>query len=257
MYISSAELAGELLRQRWSDSRLQASVAAFLENDIPDLVRARPHAGLWRPIITPDGELDTFIPKAERTGLAPLCLEYTDDLFSSRNFTKCSLAKPAVQTGINRHGQTIAVRRKIIDMKAAENQPLSNLATLWGESLVVFHHRLLERVVPQMRAGTLDLSSWLGRRGADTRQRYEAVLSLATTHLVLVEDFDLLEQETAFLQDVVLPAYAAVERRFGVAPLIIRLSEPGRHQRDPYWWAHGLRAGAALEDFIQEGKEGK
>ena len=77
-------------------------------------------------------------------------------------------------------------------------------------------------------------------------------MALAICHVVWFDDFDLLDSETAFTNEIVLPAFEEAQARFGVKPLIVRISDPGEHQRDPFWWCYSKAAKEFVDEHIKQ-----
>ena len=77
-------------------------------------------------------------------------------------------------------------------------------------------------------------------------------MSLAICHTICFDDYDLLESETAFISDIVLPAFEEAQERFGVKPLIVRISKKGEHQRDPFWWCYSKAAKAFVDEHVKQ-----
>jgi len=235
-----------LIQNRWADASLRQAVEDTLPGDVAAILRERPHGVLWRQVGTPDGEFEQFLSQCASADLRPLCLTYVEDRFHSGNYIKYALTRLAFKTAVDRHGRTVVTRHRIIEFNGAEGKRLDDLRTLWGERLPEFHHAALWEVFPVMRGAVTDLSQWLRRKGTTAAEHYEAILSLALCHIVLFEDFDELESEARFFNDVVLPAQERVRRAFGIAPVIARISPPGSDARDPYWGAYGAQAQGAL-----------
>ena len=89
-----------------------------------------------------------------------------------------------------------------------------------------------------MKNKTEDISEWLKRKGGSPEKYYFSVLSLAICHAVYFDDFDLLDSEADFVNEIVTPAFIEIEKYFGVKPIIVKISDIGQHEKDPYWWCY-------------------
>lgn len=245
------EEAGELIRKRWADINLRKKVEEQLGSDIPEILKKGPHGMIWRQIGTPDREFERFLELNKTANLKPLCFEYIQDKFSARNFTKYGLTNLPIKTGVDKNLKTIITRKKIIDFKDAEKKRMFELTTLWGENLVVFHNNFLKKIFPVMEDSIFDISEWVKNKGGMPKNYYSAILSLAICHLVFFDDFDLLDTETNFINEIVLPAIKDVENIFGIKPIIVKISKPGEHQQDPFWWCYSEKANDILENHIK------
>jgi hypothetical protein len=235
---TDAILAGDTIRSRWQDTALRANVEAAFLTGIPGGLPQEPAAAIWRQVGTPDDEFRRFLQVAQRAALKPVCLEFLEDKFSARNFTKYSLANLAFKQGVDKNKHIFVEREKIIDFAQADGKRMKDVTTLWGASLSDFHREFLCSVFPQMSGAVIDISDWLKAGGSGPKEFYVGILSLAVSHIVLFEDFDLLESEMGFVHEVVMPAYEEVEKRFGLKPMIVRISEQGEHAADEYWWCY-------------------
>jgi hypothetical protein len=224
------DVACEELHRRRADRALEQRIYEFLEGDVPDIFREYPVAVSTAHVATPNFALIEFRNHASKADLKAVVFEYLDDLFVSTNFDKVSLAKIRFRLGTDRWHS-----RKIIDLGgSAEKQPLRELQTFWGEPLVEFHHRLLEQVLPDVSAH--DGSSWYARRGHQPSSRYPAVMALFIRHGILFENFLTTGREREFTESVVLPAFQAVQERFGLRPLIVPIAV--QNESDRMWCSY-------------------
>jgi len=244
---TAIEDVSSIIKTRWADANLRKAVSDSLTGDIPEVFAKEPSGMMWRPIATPDGEFCRFYERAKLAGVRPVSCEYTEDAFCSRNFSKCGLAKLTMASGVDKNGHNIIVKRKVVDMRASEGQKLSEVRTLWGERLVDFHHVLHEAMHPEMKDHVADISQWVRKFGPTPRQYYVALFSLAVSNMVMFEDYDVIESESTFIKDVILPAFNEVKDKFGVKPLIVRISSQAEYMQDPYWWCYP----EAVEEFME------
>lgn len=220
--------------KRWNDERLRREVAGFV-GDIPEPLRNEPRAILDRNVMSPDIEFLQFFESAQKIGLQPLGLEYVNDKFCSVNKDKFGLASMTFYCGKNRKNENIIARRNIIDFHEFDGKRFNEIKTLWGESFVDCHHRLLYGIAPKI--DIFDLSMWYEKHGGHARAYYEYFLSLFVRNGVLFENFLMDEKEHDFTIEVVLSAFESAQKRFGVKPLIVPIAPP-EEATDTYWWCY-------------------
>ena len=234
LYTPLAEAAAELQRRR-ERTTLQYQVAEAIADDIPCLLQDQPCAVLFRHIGTPDREMARFAEAAATVGLIPLCLEFSEDKFISRNRDKAKLGKLCFGRPGKREGEWHFEYVKAFDFAAAERQPLSALKTSGGQSLVNFHHHLLHETLPQIE--TCDVSAWVLRHGQKAQEYYRDFFTLFLAHGILCESFLEDEDEGLFTRDVIRPAFEAVAERFHHRPLVVELVTP-EEWRQKHWWSY-------------------
>jgi hypothetical protein len=237
------EEAGDLIRKRWADTALRAAVVARLGGDIPEILNDGPSGLIFRQICTPDGEFLRFEKLCEEAQVKMACLEYVNDKFHSGNITKYALGDLAFFNHMGKNGQTSVRKERIINFNDSGGKMLSEIKTSWGESLVDFHHHFLRTLVPATKDRIFDISEWVHRHGHTPQGYYPALLSFAISHVIYFDDFDLLQSETGFIDEVVLPAFKAVEHMYG-----LKISGVGEHDRDPYWWCYSTEARVVYEE---------
>jgi hypothetical protein len=140
----------------------------------------------------------------------------------------------------------MVTREKIINFEGAEGKRLSELTTLWGEPLVDFEHYFLTYFHPGMEGRTVDISDWLAKIGRKPGLYYERVMAFSIAHFVYLEDFDLSGEES-FTRDIVIPAFKNLKQKYGVQPLIVKISTPQDYIADPFWWCYSKRAKAVVD----------
>jgi len=251
---TSIKEAGELIKKRFNDEKLRKTVEVELQGDIPEILKGGPYGMIWRQIGTPDGEFTRFLELCKRASLKPLCFEYVQDKFAARNYTKICLTKLPFKKGCNKKFESIVEKEKIIDFKDAEKKKMCELKTLWGESLVDFHHNFLKKMFPEMCGKIIDISEWVQRNGKTPKNYYPYILSLAVCHVVLFEDLYILKEEQSFINEIILPAFEEVKNKFGVKPIIVRLSKEGEQEKDPYWSSYDQEAKVIMDNYIKEHK---
>lgn len=228
MYFSPEEAKQELMRRR-SDPLLIKAVRE-VTGDLPHgLSESEPFAALIRHVATARMEDVEFVAEMTRIGLSPIWVEYTQDLFTSRNPDKNALWKMFIFKGQSKKGNDRTARFRVIhDPCSWEHKQICDLVTPWGESLVEFHHRLRYEVFPPHIAERfIDASCWLKRHGGKASLYYRAYLSLFMTHGILCEDFEEFPDQPAnypeFRENVFLPNWEWVVEKFGMSPIIVRL----------------------------------
>jgi len=245
------EKAGELIRQRWVDEKLHKAVEKKLEGDIPEVLKDGPSGFIWRQIGTPDGEFERFLELCKKAELKPICLEYNQDKFAARNFTKYGLTRLCFKKGFNKKLETIVEKERIIDFKDAEKKKMCELKTLWGENLVDFHHFLMKKMFPEMDGRVEDISGWVKRNGGMPKNYYFKILSFAICHAVLFDDFDSLKSEENFTNEIVLPAFREVEKYFSVKPIIVKISKKGEQEKNPCWCYYSHETKEIINNHIK------
>jgi hypothetical protein len=251
-FYTSAEEAGQIIQERWQNKELRKSVEEKFGDDIPDAVLDGPNGVMWRQICTPDREFARFLDLAKEANVKPLCFESVEDQFMAENFTKLALTNLPFMTGLTKNGKTIAEKEKIIDFVHAGGDKLCDLKTLWGEPLVDFHHWFLRTVFPITENRIVDIYKWTKQHGPEPREYYPAFMAFALAHYVLFDDYDLLAAEDEFTMEVVLPAFKEIEAEFGLRPLVVKLSKPGEHAADQYWWCYAKETRDIMEKHKKE-----
>jgi len=223
------------IQRRWKDKTLEDRIHDFLGNDIPYVFRQQPVAVSTAHVATPNFSFAIFHKMSRSVDLIPVAFEYLDDLFITTNYDKAALAK--MRFLVEGNGSACTWKsRKIIDMSGKEEKRrLSALRTLWDESFVEFHHRLLLSTMPDIILH--DGSSWYARNGMNPSERYLATMALFVRNSILIETFLTTEAERTFTQSVVLPAFQEIYRRFGHKPLIVAL-ESHDDEKARFWWSY-------------------
>ena len=233
-----AEAVSEIKRRR-QDPALMAAVRSYLQDDIPSHFDTdTPIFYLCRHIATPNHETLHFIEKCQAyDATVPMVIgQDFKDIFSPDNVLKHNLGKLPVETGKTSKGLPIVHNYTILDFNHANGQPLHRLHTVCDTTLIDFHTRLLQYVTPA-KVELIDESDWVSRhhRG-NLLEHYKKLLALLIVHGIMFEFYE--PEDEAFVEEVLIPACAAVRETFGHAPLITHLVEPERElERD--WNAYG------------------
>jgi len=240
---TSLEEAKQEIRRRWNDESLRKEVAAFIGTELPFLAE-EPKACLFRYITTPNFELFKFIEIANEIQLKPVALEYLNDCFASRNRDKYALGKLHFYCQKDKLGRIIYSRKTIVDFNKFGGKPLRSVQTLWNESLVDFHHRLLHNC--QLKDFEIvDMSNWFGINGGKAKNYYLHFLAFFICNGVLFENFVTNSEEERFSREVVFPAFTEVTKYFGLKPLVVPLL-PHDEASDIYWCLYSLETKAVV-----------
>ncbi len=123
---------------------------------------------------------------------------------------------------------------------------LQEIATLWGQRLISFHHELLSMRPSLSHVETHDASDWYVEHGPSAQQYYTDFFTLFIDHAILFESFLVTPQEEQFTSEIIIPAFEAAYARRGLRPLICRLDPPDT-EGDSYW----LQYPQELEVFVR------
>ena len=230
MYVTMEQARVEI-RNRWNDLSLHRRVREYV-GDVPAFFRSEPRAVLARHLATPNHECFRFAEAAGKTGLKPLCSEYTGDKFCTQNPDKLLLGKMTFFHGKGRNNGDKSTSHKVIDINTSNRKPLSMITTQWGEDFVGFHHRLLATRLPGIETG--DSTDWLRSMGGKPDQFWHRHLALYVCHGILFENFHTDGHEATFTRDIIQPAMNRIENHFGIKPLVVPLV-PVDREREPYW----------------------
>jgi hypothetical protein len=233
------------LKRRQTDAKLNAYLAS-LPMEVPEILKNKPSAVLFRHIATPNYEIRRFLHIVSvLADLQPLFLEYTEDKFTNRNECKFSLGKISLYKGMNKKEEPIYEKINIIDINESNCQPISSIKTVWGQSLVDFHHELFLTCFPDYKDNICDFSSWVSQNGKSAKDYYKLFLSLFIKNGILFENFLTENSELSFTKQVVLPAIIEIVEETGVKPLIVAL-EPTEIEGKHFWQAHPFETGEIL-----------
>ena len=205
------------IRRRWNDAELKKKVEKFVGSKVPDHLDSTPKACLARDVFSPNVETFEFIKLAREVGLPPLCMEHLDDIFFTINKNKMSLARMSF-IGAGNSVDTF----DIVNFKANDKKHIHDVCTLWGESLVDFHHKLADFYLNDVEH--FDISGWYGERGGCSTRYYPFLLALFIRNGILFENFLDDGREAEFTHNVVIPTFERIVEHFGCKPLIVRIS---------------------------------
>jgi hypothetical protein len=241
----------EEIKCRQSNKKLEAYVEA-LPMEIPNFMKDRMNAVLFRHLATPNYEIRRFIHivSALDGQLTPIILEYKDDKFTNLNECKFYLGKICLYKGKNKLGESLFEFEKIIDINDSNCKPISSIKTFWGQSLVDFHHELFFSNFPYLKDNVFDFSTWLHNNGHSAKAYYKLFLSLFLQNNILLENFLLEGRESVFIREVILPSILEITKEAGVKPLIVAL-EPTDIEGDKFWHAHAYE----IKEYIQKKRQ--
>lgn len=228
----------EELERRSLDTEIDKYLIEILDFGMPTpLVESKDNAVIFRHVATSNYEILRFFEVVkDLENIKPLVLEYTQDRFLSINDWKHSLGKIRFNKGIDRLGNPIVEAKTIIDFSTSDNRPISEVNTVWGQSLVGFHHEMLSYHSVDM-SKVHDISHWVMRAGSNARAYYKKFLSLFLKNNILFENFLLEKKEKRFTEEVVLPLIFEIEKESGYSPIIVAL-EPTETEGDDFWVSH-------------------
>jgi hypothetical protein len=238
MYLSLFEAIEELER-RQRNVALVEKVNNFLGNcPIPN---GKMYGFLGRHIASARLEDLQFEKRCKEVGLDPLFLEYTEDIFYSINPSKTRLVRLYIFNGYGKRGGPNISRIDLLgtrNLNRFNGLPLSQIKTMYGESLISFHHRTRDFV--GLKGNILDLSLWLKSIGP-AKVYYTYYFAACITRGILFESFESFgfPDLEKFKQEVVIPAWNEVLKNFGVAPLIVYhpdVSSPEEETRILNWY---------------------
>ncbi len=228
------------LDRRSTDPRLEKYIEDALPFAIPEVLKNKKAAILFRQLATPNYEVRRFLSIIDVVGdLEPFFWEYHADKFTSNNSMKYALGKMGFYSGKGKKGGTKMKYEKVLDFISADGQKISEVKTLWGQPLTEFHRELFEKSYRSIEPERfIDVSEWVSSLGGAAKDYYKILLLFFVRHAILFENFMLEEAtERSFTKDVFLPAFLEVERITGYKPLIVAL-EPTDIEGDDFWESH-------------------
>ncbi|HVX91403.1 MAG TPA: hypothetical protein VHC20_07380 [Candidatus Paceibacterota bacterium] len=245
------EQALEELRHRKSNAQLDAFLGRLLPHGVPPAMRGAQSMVLFRHIATSNYEIYRFLAVADALHeLKPLILEYGEDKFNDRNEGKYFLGKLCFHKGVNKKGEAVWESIRVIDFNASNNKPISAVTTIWGQSLVDFHHELFQKSFPRHTDCAHDISEWLRSFGPTAKDYYKQFLALFLRDGILFENFFIDEKEFSFTKTVIVPAIEELIAEAGVKPLIVTLA-PTEIEGDQFWHAHPYTQKAIVDEKME------
>jgi hypothetical protein len=235
IYTPLSEAKAELER-RWNDPELRKKVEEYLGDNLPLPFHGEPRALCTFHVATSNWAFFHFWKASQEINLKPLVFEYTDDLFVTTNFDKASLAKMVFYHGRNDKNEMITSSHHIIDLCGKnEKKKIKDVETLWGEGLVDFHHRTLNTFYEDLEI--YDGSDDYHKLGKNPKEYYKYIFAFYIRNGILFENYLLTSKEKKFTEEVLLPAFEFVWKKFGVKPLIVPLT-PQNEADGKHWWCY-------------------
>lgn len=251
---TSAEDAINELKNRWNDKELEDKVKDYLGNDIPSILNDCPHLVIFRNIVISDNESGRLVNLAKDFNIKVAGLEFTADKFVAFNFDKYTMAIMFIKDGKQGNGLERIYKKKLIDLRSSEGKKFSEINTLWGESLVDFHHNILYEKYPGFIENIIDLSSWLKRNGGNAKKYYDKFVTLLIRNCILCENFEFEGSEGEFTKNVFIPAFKKNKDLFGLKPLIVKIA-PEDYKNNNSWWYHDSDVKIIVKDYIDKKKK--
>lgn len=238
IYTPLAKVKDELV-SRWENSNLKNCIKEYLQNDIPKPFLDGFKVVLFRQLFTPNYEFRHFIKVISKLKMEPIFFEYYDDKFTSHNILKHSLGKMKFQAEIGYKNKIES--KNIINFNEFDGKKIKDVRTIWGQSLISFHHELLESFLPRSSRYLFDASEWFKRGGGSAKQYYDRYISLFIRNGILFENFILEGSELIFIKEVVLPSFIHIWRITQKKPIIVELLPPNTED-DIFWLCHPFEA---------------
>lgn len=237
MYLSLPDALEEINR-RQEDNVLESYVKRVFADGMPGFIKDNKSLVIFRHVATTNHEILRFLMATDALEERnPVILEYTSDRFLNRNEWKHSLGKIRFDKGVNKSGQRTFESKVIIDFNNSDNLPIRDVKTLWGQSLVDFHHELFQISHPKYLSKVHDISDWISKHGPDAKSYYQKFFTLFLRDAVLFENFLLEKNEKSFTRNVILPAVLKLQKETGYKPIVVAL-EPTDVEGDDFWLSH-------------------
>jgi hypothetical protein len=246
------EVAIEELKNRRMDQSLQSSIEEKVIEEMPQIIRDKNCAVTFRQLATPNYELRRFINLVDgMEDFTPVFFEYSKDKFTDNNEWKYHLAKLFFYNGKGKKGGEKTTQTNIIDFNSSRGKKIGDISTLWGQSLVDFHHELFNIAYEGKGKEIifLDASDWFAKSGGNARDYYENFLTIFVSNGILFENFMLDKKEYTFTKEIILPAFIRVMKKCGKKPLIVAL-EPTEIESDRFWMCHPAETKSLVEQRL-------
>lgn len=240
-------VAKEEIKRRSQDEGLKKRVMDFLDGDLLPCLVDGPKAVLARAVASPNFETLYFLDLAETIGLPPVLVEFIEDKFVDKNFCKHHLGKIFIDHGRGKNGGHQVSGHSVIDFYTANGTKIKDINTIWGQSLVDFHHEMLRNFINNKEYAVYDFSTWFRnsiKKSGD--YFYLNFLTLFVCHGVLFESFLLNNEEVDFTIKKVIPTIKKIEKIFGFKPIIVPM-QPPKYEKDDFWYYYPLLS----ENFIK------
>lgn len=231
IYVSLDE-AREEIKKRWNDVELRKKVEEELGDNFWSEFKLKPRGLILKNLISPENGLVFFMQCSKYIDITPLAFECLGDVFVSLNEEKKGMGRLHVQLENKKR-----VVLDIINFHLWEKKKFSEIITKTEESLVDFHHKLIN--YSGYNIEIKDKTDWIIKKNKPSDWYYLYLLHFIA-HGVLFDVFQTEEdeKEDVFTKNIVLPALEKIEEKFGKKPLIVR-SYPSNQsaEEDFYWWS--------------------
>lgn len=233
-----AHEAMEVLEKRQGNEEIIRYLKETSPAPIPDVLINKKCAVSFVQIATPNYEIRRIINIIDlMEGFTPLFFEYTQDKFTDNNEWKYNLGKLTFFLGNGKKGGEKLKRITIMDFNQYKGKKLSDVRTLWGQSLVDFHHELFKDVYPRTRGKSIqffDGSNWFAESGGHPQTYYKHFFKLFLANGILFENYMLNDKEEWFTKNIVLPALLEIRNEINIKPLIVN-AQPTNIEGRPFW----------------------
>lgn len=234
----SLEDAVKEIDYRQNNELINDYLKKTLPTGIPEVMKNKKSIVLFRHIATLNYEILRFVSLTSIFDkFQQVILEYTEDKFTNRNEWKFFLGKMSFIKGMNKNNEIMFESQNIINFNESNIKPISSIKTIWGQSLVDFHHEMFFKYFPDLKGQVFDLSKWIHENGDEAKKYYKYFLALFLKHGILFENFMLENGELAFTKEVIMPAIMEIEKETGMHPIIVAL-EPTDIEGDKFWLSH-------------------
>ncbi|MES3004653.1 MAG: hypothetical protein V4690_00910 [Patescibacteria group bacterium] len=222
------------LNLRRKDKKLEELIDELLTCPVPHPIKHEPKAVLFRQIFTPNYEFLRFRGVIDVLDMDPVFWEYHNDKFTPNNPMKLYLGKMPIHKGFSKKGHGKIEFETIVDFNKSNGRRLADIKTMWNESLIDFHHKLLFTFAANTEKYFFDASEWFKSHNGSAKEYYKNYIALFVRHGILFENFVLEGEELDFTRNVFLPAFIEVYKKTGKKPLIVALS-PTDIEGDIFW----------------------
>ncbi|MDQ5950554.1 MAG: hypothetical protein QG585_496 [Patescibacteria group bacterium] len=254
VYMTIEEAVHELSK-RENDRELDKKINDYLgEIGKPEILsNDSKNVVIFRQIATPNFEISRFLIAADSLGLNPVFFEYLQDKFVPKNEMKKFYGKIPFHFGFGKNSTEIIGYKNIINFVPEDGKPLNLIKTVWGETLVDFHHNLFKTNYSHTNEQMFyDASSWLKKSGGNAEKYYPPFLSLFIKNNILFENFMLEDKEEKdFIEKVFLPSFRSIKNIFGVRPIIVAL-EPTDIEGNLFWHCHNTKSYELVKNQLSQ-----
>lgn len=243
---TSLNEAIEELEIRWKDYQLKNEVDSYLNYNIPYPLIDKPKVVLFRQLFTPNYEFLRYRNVIDVLDIEPVFWGYYDDKFTPNNSLKRYLGKMPINKGIGKKGGAKVEYKNIINFNESNGKKIKDVKTIWGQSLIDFHHELLNIISPNMNQYLFDASEWFHSNNGFAKDYYKNYVTLFVRNAILFENFILDGEELEFTKNIFLPAFIEVYKKTGKKPLIVAL-EPTEIEGDLFWLSYPTHVSNHIE----------